>query len=191
MRVIANNVEFFDLMRDQGTLTDSPDNSLPESPSDDSPFVNAAYVDRGLRDSLWYFDGNEVKCWMDVEDLLVSASSENERELPQPISITTDFYPSSVVLNRGILVGLDADLVQRRDFPFAFFRHTIRACLSCSLWYVLADVRRLNSFCHKSFAVICLISIRRQPPASLFATKDFHIFLMPSRCFSTMSWMTK
>ncbi|KAI4164062.1 MAG: hypothetical protein LQ342_002298 [Letrouitia transgressa] len=112
MRVIANNVEYFDLMRDQGTLMDSPDNSLPESPSDESPFVNAAYVDRGLKDSLWYFNGNEVKCWMDVEDLLVSASSENERELPQPISIATDFYPSSVILNRGILVGLDADLTE-------------------------------------------------------------------------------
>ncbi|KAL8830879.1 MAG: hypothetical protein Q9170_005537 [Blastenia crenularia] len=129
MRVIANNVEYFDLMRDHGTLIDSPTRSLPESPSDGSAPVSGLHADRGLRDSLWYFDGDNVYCWMDVEDLLRSASTENDRELPQPVAVATDFYPTSVMLDRGLILGLDAEMIQRRDVQFAFFRHAIKTQL--------------------------------------------------------------
>lgn len=128
MRVIANNVEYFDLMRDQTPLLESPSHSLPPSPSAEGA-LDAFYTDRGLRDSLWYFDGTEVQCWMDVEDLIEAASTSNDRELPPTVSISTDFYPTSIVLNKGILLGIDADLVQRRDVQFAFFRHSIRTQL--------------------------------------------------------------
>ena len=128
MRVIANNVEYFDLMRDQTPLLESPGQSLPPSPSAEGK-LDTFYTDRGLRDSLWYFDGNEVQCWMDVEDLIEAASTSNDRELPPTVSISTDFYPTSIVLNKGILLGIDADLVQRRDVQFAFFRFSIRTQL--------------------------------------------------------------
>ena len=126
MRVIANNVEYFDLARDQ--QSGRPSRSSPDSPSAESAldFPNA---DRGLKDSLWYFDGINMQCWMDVEELVQSASSDNDRELPPTVPITTDFYPTSVVLNKGLLLGIDADLVQRRDGFFAFFRHSIRSQL--------------------------------------------------------------
>ncbi|KAL8729306.1 MAG: hypothetical protein Q9166_004803 [cf. Caloplaca sp. 2 TL-2023] len=129
MRVIANNVEYFDLKRDQRTLINSPSHSLPESPSGEESPISGLRVDRGLRDSLWYFDGESVRCWMDVEDLLISASTENDRDLPQPVSISADFYPTSVMLDRGIVLGLDAELSQRRDVHFAMFRHTMRTQL--------------------------------------------------------------
>lgn len=128
MRVIANNVEYYDLMRDQVSLSSSPLRSLPESPSADSA-LDLSHTDRGLKDSLWYFDGSEMHCWMDVEDLVQSASTENDRNIPPTVSIATDFYPTSVVLNKGILLGIDADLVQRRDAHFAFFRLSIRSQL--------------------------------------------------------------
>ncbi len=128
MRVIANNVEYFDLMRDQLALPGSPSRSLPESPSAESG-LDFSHPDRGLRDSLWYFDGTEMHCWMDVEDLVQSVSTDSSREIPPPVSIATDFYPTSVILNKGILVGMDADLVQRRDAHFAFFRFSIRTQL--------------------------------------------------------------
>ena len=124
MRVIANNVEYFDLMRDHSP----PDRSLPSTPSPED-LIDVSYNDRGLRDSLWYFDGKNVQCWIDVEDLIESASTSNDRDLPQPVTIATDFYPTSVVLNKGILLGTDADLVQRRDVAFAFFRFSIRTQL--------------------------------------------------------------
>ena len=128
MRVIANNVEYFDLMRDQTSLLESPSRSLPSSPATEG-VLDTLYTDRGLRDSLWYFDGNEVQCWMDVEDLIEAASTSNDRELPPTVSISADFYPTSIVLNKGILLGIDADLVQRRDVQFAFFRFSIRTQL--------------------------------------------------------------
>ena len=128
MRVIANNVEYFDLMRDQIPLLESPGHSLPPSPAAERA-LDVFHTDRGLRDSLWYFDGNDIQCWMNVEDLIDAASTSNDRELPQSISIPTDFYPTSIVLNKGILLGVDADLVQRRDVQFAFFRFSIRTQL--------------------------------------------------------------
>ncbi|KAL8977427.1 MAG: hypothetical protein Q9205_006770 [Flavoplaca limonia] len=129
MRVIANNVEYFDLMRDQGTLSDSPGQSLPGSPSGEQPLITGLHADRGIRDSLWYFDGESVKFWTDVEDLLNSASTDNDRYLPVPVSTVTDFYPTCVILNRGIIMGLDPELHQRRDMHFALFRQTIRTQL--------------------------------------------------------------
>ncbi|KAL8770107.1 MAG: hypothetical protein Q9209_004145 [Squamulea sp. 1 TL-2023] len=129
MRVIAHNVEYFDLMRDQGTLFNSPGQSLPESPSGEEPPIAGLHADRALQDSLWYFDGESVHCWTDVENLLTAASTENGRDLPTPVPIATDFYPTSILLNRGIILGLDPELVQRRDMHFAMFRHTIRTQL--------------------------------------------------------------
>ena len=128
MRVIANNVEYFDLMRDQMPLSSSPAKSLPESASAEST-LEFSHAERELQDSLWYFDGVEMHCWMDVEELVHSASTENDRDLPPTVSVMTDFYPTSVVLNKGILLGMDADLVQRRDCHFAFFRFSIRSQL--------------------------------------------------------------
>lgn len=128
MRVIANNVEYFDLMRDQLPVSSSPSRSLPDSPSAESA-LDFNQTDRGLRDSLWYFDGNEMHCWMDVDDLVQAASTETSREIPPTVIISTDFYPTSIILSKGILLGIDADLVQRRDAHFAFFRFSIRTQL--------------------------------------------------------------
>ncbi|KAL8804206.1 MAG: hypothetical protein Q9200_005919 [Gallowayella weberi] len=129
MRVIANNVEYFDLMRDQGTLIRSPNPSLPESPTGEGSPITGLHADRGLRDSLWYFDGDSVRCWTDAGDLLTSASTENDRDLPQPVAIATDFYPTSIMLNRGIVFGLDSELIQRRDLHIPMFRHITRTQL--------------------------------------------------------------
>ena len=128
MRVIANNVEYFDLMRDRIPFLESPNRSLPPSPAAEGA-LDVSYIDRGLRDSLWYFDGNDIQCWMNVEDLIDAASTLNDRELPLSVSIPTDFYPTSIVLNKGVLLGVDADLVQRRDMKFAYFRFSIRSQL--------------------------------------------------------------
>ena len=151
MRVIASNVEYFALMRDRLPLSNSPSNSPPDSPSAENA-LNFSHADRGLKDSLWYFDGSETHCWMDVEELFHSASTDDDRELPNTVSIATDFYPTSVVLNKGILLGIDADLVQRRDSQFAFFRLSIRSRL------FLPDVlrRHLANFDHSSAASLAL-----------------------------------
>jgi RAB6A-GEF complex partner protein 1 len=123
MRVVAQNVEYYVLMRD-----------MPASVLSQAPEVSAAIngddlgleQGNGLRDSLWTFEGNDMKVWPEVLDVLRSAPSELGRELPPMVSVPVDFYPLSVLLVKGILLGLEPDLVQRRDVNFAFFRFTIR-----------------------------------------------------------------
>ncbi|KAL8869054.1 MAG: hypothetical protein Q9174_004558 [Haloplaca sp. 1 TL-2023] len=127
MRVIAHNVEYFDLMRDQGSLLNSPNQSLPESPTSEEVQTDPLSTTRGLRDSLWYFDGEHIRCWIDVQDILGSSSSEEGSA--QTIAIPTDFYPTAIMLNRGVILGLDSELVQRSDIHFAFMRHSIRTQL--------------------------------------------------------------
>ncbi|TGO64583.1 hypothetical protein BOTNAR_0086g00230 [Botryotinia narcissicola] len=122
MRVIAQNIEFYALMRDQ-PLANPPRNTASTEELGDHGQGN------GLRDALWFFEGNELKVWPEVQDVLRSAPSELGRELPSTVSIPIDFYPLSVLLGKGILLGLESDLVQRRDVNFAFFKFTIRTHL--------------------------------------------------------------
>ncbi|KAI4201975.1 MAG: hypothetical protein LQ350_002880 [Teloschistes chrysophthalmus] len=129
MRVIAHNVEYFDLMRDQGSLLVSPSQSVPESPSSEVAPMTAFGADCGLRDSLWYFDGTSIQCWLDVKDLLTPTSIGNHGDFPQPVTIQTDFYPTAVVMDRGVVLGLDTELMQRGDMHFAMIRHTTRLFL--------------------------------------------------------------
>lgn len=123
MRVIAQNVEYYALMRDhQSTL---PPQAL-RTPSNGLTGEDLGQDGHGLRDSLWTFDGSEIKVWTDVQDVLRTAPPEQGPELPPMISIPLDFYPLSILLEKGLLIGLESDIVQRRDVNFAFSRFTIR-----------------------------------------------------------------
>jgi len=121
MRVIAQNVEYYALMRDMPSS--GPSLSLSGSSNGESPNQDEG---NGLRDSLWLFDGNDMKLWTDVHDVLQSAPSDLGRDLPPMVSIPVDFYPLSVLSPKGILLGLEPELIQRRDVNFAFFKFTIR-----------------------------------------------------------------
>ena len=120
MRVIVHNVEYYASMRDQ-------------------PFIRSASHPRGqtaseaaeatLRSSLWIFDGSELKAWVDMEPVLRAISGELTKELPPMISIPVDFYPLSILLGKCIALGVETDLIQRRDVNFSFFRFSIRTHL--------------------------------------------------------------
>ncbi|KAH0424801.1 hypothetical protein CcaCcLH18_11357 [Colletotrichum camelliae] len=120
MKVIAQNVEFHVSMRDQPHF---------DTTAMRSEELASAGSDLSLRNSLWVFDGQEFKLWPDVQEVLRAASSEASRELPKTISVPLDFYPLSTLLGKGIVLGVEADLVQRRDISFSFFRFTIRTHL--------------------------------------------------------------
>jgi hypothetical protein len=121
MRVIAQNVEYHASMRGQ-------------------PLVNftraqdEAGLARGppaLQDSLWIFDGLEMKAWTNIYDILDAASGDGSREMPTPVSIPVDFYPLSILLEKGHVLGVESDLIQRRDVNFSFFHFAIRVSNQC------------------------------------------------------------
>ncbi|KAL3427792.1 RIC1 domain-containing protein [Phlyctema vagabunda] len=132
MRVIAQTVEYYTLMRDLPLVGVAPTPRTPivSSMAEASGFGSGVHDETGgLRDSLWFFDGEDIKVWIDVQDVLRSASAELARELPPMATIAVDFYPLSALLGKGIILGLEPDLVQRRDVSFSFFKFTIRTHL--------------------------------------------------------------
>lgn len=145
MRVIAQNVEYYALMRDQQFA--SPPRESTVTPSGSGLDGQTPDDADGLRDSLWTFEGSDMKVWPDVQDVLLSAPTDLGRELPPVVLIPVDFYPLSVLLGKGILLGLEPDMVQRRDVNFAFFRLTIRVGLSqFSLRILLIQKRHSCSY---------------------------------------------
>ena len=96
----------------------------------DEEDAQIASPDVSLRNSLWVFDGNEFKVWLDTEGVL-RATSEAAPELPSTVSIPLDFYPLSTLLGKGIILGVEADLTQRRDLSLSLFRFSIRVSSPC------------------------------------------------------------
>ena len=131
MRVIAQGVEFYILLRDTPMAlplasqhTDA--GALPTTPNG-LPIDN--HLGHSLRDSLWYFDGSAFHVWSDVQDVLACAPAELGRDLPPTVRVPIDFYPITAMIGKGVISGIDADLVQRRDTNFSFFRHSARTQL--------------------------------------------------------------
>ncbi|KAK3053339.1 WD40 repeat protein [Extremus antarcticus] len=129
MRVIAQNVEYYNLLRDSPhSLPDTAGNvSIATTPG--SPQALNDELGRSLRDSLWYFDGTHMNVWPDIQDVLASAPADLGRDLPPTVRIPTDFYPISALVSKGILHGLDTDLIQRRDVNFSLSRLAPRTSL--------------------------------------------------------------
>lgn len=131
MRVIAQGVEFYVLLRDvPSALPAHPKSSAATSlPPTPNGLLLDNHLGHSLRDSLWYFDGSTYHVWSDVQDVLACAPAELGRDLPPTVQVPIDFYPVTAMVGKGIVSGLDADLVQRRDVNFSFFRHSARTQL--------------------------------------------------------------
>ncbi|GAB1311225.1 WD40 repeat protein [Madurella fahalii] len=122
MRVIVHNVEYYISMRDQPRNSHEPALQRLGLPAN-------GVAGESLQDSLWIFDGNELKVWTDTGPVLKAVSNESSRELPPMVSIPVDFYPLSTLLQKAIVLGVESDLIQRRDISFSFFRFSIRTHL--------------------------------------------------------------
>lgn len=121
MRIVSHDVEYYILMRDQLSFNFSStvDESLPGSPSADMA-LEQSQGSLSLRDSLWMFRGKDLLTWNDVQDVLT------EETVPAPLSIPLDFYPLSVLLSKGIVLGIESEMMQRRDMSFAVLKFAIR-----------------------------------------------------------------
>jgi RAB6A-GEF complex partner protein 1 len=122
MRIVAQDVEYYILMRDQLAFNFSPptDESLPTTPSTEV----AAHTNPSLRDSLWMLSGRDLVAWSDVQEVL------QREDAPKPLPVPVDFYPLSVLLNKGIVLGIESEMIQRRDVTFTTLKFAIRVRLS-------------------------------------------------------------
>ncbi|EAS27670.3 uncharacterized protein CIMG_10275 [Coccidioides immitis RS] len=151
MRIVVHDVEYYILMRDQLSFNFAPpgDESLPPSPSAVSA-LNSIQSDISLRDSLWVFGGKDLLVWTDVQDVIRPKGPSSEISKPLPIPI--DFYPLSILLNKGIILGIEPEITQRRDVTFTLHRFAIRSQLFLPyiLQYNLSqfDTPSAFSICH-------------------------------------------
>ena len=130
LRVIAQHVEYYILMRDQIYFNFSgAEESMPSTPSPGAilNFRNQAHYT--LRDSLWIFCGDDLRLWPDVRDVLHYASEGDLANDAPLLSVPVDFYPLSILLNKGVVLGIEGQLLQRRDVGFAQWRTIIRTQL--------------------------------------------------------------
>lgn len=125
MRILAQNVEYYIQMRDQPLPESSTDSEKESSPLTEEIAPEEAQIHR-LRDSLWLSDGHNVCVWTDVQDMMRSSMMEAPHTIPSPIQVPVDFYPISVSLKRGIVLGVESEFIQRRGIGFAFFRIATR-----------------------------------------------------------------
>ncbi|QGA15516.1 hypothetical protein EYB26_003174 [Talaromyces marneffei] len=124
MRIVAQDVEYYVLMRDQLSFNFSPpaEEPVPSSPSAEV-VLKAAQSNLSLRDSLWMFCGRDLVAWSDVQEIL------QREDVPKPLPVPVDFYPLSVLLNKGIILGVESEMIQRRDITFSILKYAIRTHL--------------------------------------------------------------
>lgn len=125
MRLIAHNVEYYLLARDAAGHFAAPPPEITQEGNEETNNTSG----HSLRDSLWLFDGQDMRVWTDVNDLLAAVPAEYGRDMPPSIAIPVDFFPLSVLLHKGILVGAEAELLQRNDPGFAYFSKIARTTL--------------------------------------------------------------
>lgn len=121
MRIIAHDVEYYILMRDQLSFNFAPPSDEPPQSAGAFPDVQS---DISLRDSLWAFCGKDLLVWTDVQDIL--HPRDRTSEISKPLAIPIDFYPLSILLNKGIALGVEPEITQRRDVTFTLLRFAIR-----------------------------------------------------------------
>jgi len=116
MRIIAQNVEHYLLTRDD---TGSVFPSLYPDRDQDENGMMSEMAGNPLSDSLWYFDGANTRIWVNVQELLKTVGTDVGRPLAATVDIGSEFYPLSVQLRQGLLIGVESELTQRRDLNFS------------------------------------------------------------------------
>lgn len=181
MRIISQDVEYYILMRDQLSFNFSPpvDESVPPSPSAGAA-LGMTRSTQSLRDSLWLFCGKDLLAWSDVQDVL------RGEETPKPLQIPLDFYPLSVILNKGIVLGVEPEMIQRRDISFTILKFAIRVCL----FKPRRDILQANRDIFKD-SLIPSVLPTKQSPASRHACGFLPLLplltslILPARARST------
>ncbi|KAF8167806.1 RIC1-domain-containing protein [Crassisporium funariophilum] len=77
-----------------------------------------------LENSLWAYDAQGMRVWLNA----LSLESPQFRDSPlenvkESVKIPLDFYPLSVLMDKGIIIGVEHESAIRPNLPFVMFRH--------------------------------------------------------------------
>jgi len=78
-----------------------------------------------LENSLWGYDGQGIRVWLNALAIEAPASipSEVSPSVKESVNIPLDFYPLSVLMDKGIIIGAEHEAATRKNLPFVMFRH--------------------------------------------------------------------
>lgn len=77
-----------------------------------------------LENSLWGYDGRSMRVWLDaltIEATRVDLDLDTYESVKESINLRLDFYPLSILMDKGIIIGVDYD-VSTRSLPFVMFK---------------------------------------------------------------------
>ncbi|KAF9270574.1 RIC1-domain-containing protein [Marasmius fiardii PR-910] len=77
---------------------------------------------RALENSLWGFDGKKMRIWLNALTMDSSTNGDPEN-VEESVAIPLEFYPLSVLMDKGIIIGADHEIATRANLSFAMFRH--------------------------------------------------------------------
>ncbi|KAI0336149.1 RIC1-domain-containing protein [Cubamyces sp. BRFM 1775] len=83
-----------------------------------------------LENSLWGYDGQGIRVWLNalaIESASPPVEGEDGRVLAESVkesvNIPLDFYPLSVLMDKGIIIGVEVEAATRTNLSFTMFRH--------------------------------------------------------------------
>ncbi|TFK93553.1 RIC1-domain-containing protein [Polyporus arcularius HHB13444] len=81
-----------------------------------------------LENSLWGYDGQGIRVWLNALAIeSVSPPTEDGSvvldHVKESVNIPLDFYPLSVLMDKGIIIGVEVEAATRTSLSFAMFRH--------------------------------------------------------------------
>ncbi|KAJ7693644.1 RIC1-domain-containing protein [Mycena rosella] len=77
-----------------------------------------------LENSLWAYDGQGIRVWLNALAIEAPRSDDEPQEsVKESVNIPLDFYPLSVLMDKGIIIGAEHEVATRSNLPFVIFRH--------------------------------------------------------------------
>lgn len=97
-----------------------------------------------LENSLWGVDGQGIRLWLDALTLTQSerekarnSQNSNLEIVKESVRIELDFYPLSVLMDKGILIGVDHEASLRGNLPFISYKIHTNVGFSLGIRYEL------------------------------------------------------
>ncbi|KAH8917166.1 RIC1-domain-containing protein [Atractiella rhizophila] len=78
-----------------------------------------------LENSLWGWDGRRIRVWLDaltIEAVKVDEERDAYHSVQESVAIDVDFYPLSLLMDKGIIIGVDSETLIKRSLDFPIFK---------------------------------------------------------------------